>query len=1051
MAFEGKLLPLADIDVTHLPEYRTSVHTALLNSTSIVKGCMSLAALKTFHDYVAPGISETIRTNAIRRGLNEKIVSLVNFIYNITGYNQSTSEIAGKFFSSSAVSESYNDAITAYTIGTTLMELIAIPWNLAIPIYKTALSNAGALALTGGSVLAMFIGHKTFPNITPKIRLAANRIVTYFTQKCNDIRIGELARKVKTKIHAIYKKLREGYITSAPTCSDFAMEECLCKNGLAQEIFDNVRRYHANKQVNRLSYQYIIQTNNRASTKLLTDLVEKELGYINPQLTGPFAYYVTKPYKSMALKIVKQIITILSWPFACRCVLKFVQFANTARREHTISRKDIAFNKGLWGTLTSGGIAGLTYTYQQAWFDFIMTNIEGFLRQLASITDTLWIARLTDNDYANPALFVMEMVTLLAASRAQNPVTNNDNDSLNALFTIANSVHTDDVCNTLRKIHVISKSRKTQYEDFSFGQWNKDDQFIQLCKKSGNVVATVFEAMIEADDTGRKDVIGKVWPEAPTFELLKAIQLRNDHNFNVYSGTPSDNCDLNTATIRTGDLLKNVRDPDWCHRLLMVKNDHERNYKLFETLRDQKLVYKVSARLPLQTKRLYKTILYYFTRNPDAKITREINTEQPWWSIITIPAIKAMHKVEVADNPLQLRWGKHPPSYDDFVDAILTRYTVDEWRTAERSPFSKAAIETYWPTNPVQGPFIERVAVTAPELLALLAPVCNLLSIARIIKQYIKDGNASGLDMFLCGIVNLSYIDKETIYKTCKNKDKNLDIGCVCILLHHGILYPNMGRPGTPFRNKIDDAIQPERVTHDLREASRSTMLNRIGMKCILRRDLFKVFVEYVKIIIELPEHLEEARWVVQAWRSKLTHAAIKDNFFQHISVNKNDIHDRVEKYERIGIRIKQAACAYGDTTIWPIKNLHKFDVIDKRNEEYHTKVGECKYTYIQRNTYTTSWWGRLFTQLENTSPPRPDENWPWTPAFEHNTKKYILYNDLSSDIQQDDNFKRALKAYKPIGLRIVTTNLSEQHKSIKIGERTYDIVKSNNREFTDV
>jgi hypothetical protein len=1009
---------------------------------------MSLAALKTFHDSVAPGISETISNNVIQLGFNKKIENFIDFIYNITGYNQSTSEIAGKFFSLSATSESYNDAITAYTIGTTLVELIASPWNLAIPIYETALSVSGALALTGGSVLAMFIVDKIFPNITPKIILAANRIVTYFTQKCNDIRIGELARKVKTKIHAIYMKLREGYITSAPTCSDFAMEECLCKNGLAQEIFDNVRRYHANKQVNQLSYQYIMQTNNRASTKLLTDLVEKELGYINPQLTGPFAYYVIKPYTSMALKIVKQIITILPWPFVYRCVVKIVQFANTARREHTISRKDIAFNKGLWGTLTSTGIAGLTYTYQQAWFDSVMTNIEGFLKQVASITNTNWIAQLTDNDYANTVIFLLEMVGLVAASRTQNPVTNNDNVSLNALFTIANSVHTDDVCNTLRKFYVISKLPKRLYSDTFWGDCNNNGQFMQLCKKSGNVVATVFEAMIEADDTQRQEIIKKVWPEAPTFELLKAIQLRNDHNFNVYSGTPSDNCDLNTATIRTGGLLENVRDPGWCHRLLMVKNDHERNYKLFETIRDQKLDYKVSTSLPLQTKRLYKTILYYFTRNPDAKITGEIDTKQPWWSIITENSIIAMHKTKVDDNPLQLRWRGDPPSYDTFVDAILTRYTVDEWRTAERSPFSKAAIETYWPTNPVQGPFIERVAVTAPELLALLAPVCNLLSITRIIQQYIKDGNASGLDMFLCGIVNLSYIDKETIYKTCKGKEKNLDTGCVCILLHHGILYPNMGRPGTPFRNKIDAAIQPERVTHDLREASRSTMLNRIGMKCILRRDLFKVFVEYVKIIIELPEHLEEARWVVQAWRSKLTHIAIEDNFFQHISAN-NDIHDCVEKYERIGIRIKQAALYTDNLKLLPntIKNLN---IIDERNEEYHKKVGECKYTYIQRNT-DTSWWGRLFTQLENTSPPRPDENWPWTPAFQHKDHKYILYNGPSSGMQQDDVFKRALKAYKPTGLRIATTNLSERRPDITIDERTYKIVKSNNREFTDV
>lgn len=53
--------------------------------------------------------------------------------------------------------------------------------------------------------------------------------------------------------------------------------------------------------------------------------------------------------------------------------------------------------------------------------------------------------------------------------------------------------------------------------------------------------------------------------------------------------------------------------------------------------------------------------------------------------------------------------------------------------------------------------------------------------------------------------------------------------------------------------------------------------------------------------------------------------------------------------------------------------------------------------------------------------------------------------------MHKDDDFKRALKAYKPTGLRIATTYLGEPENRITIDERNYDIVKSNNREFTDV
>jgi len=541
----------------------------------------------------------------------------------------------------------------------------------------------------------------------------------------------------------------------------------------------------------------------------------------------------------------------------------------------------------------------------------------------------------------------------------------------------------------------------------------------------------------------------------------------------IYKGIPSNNRDVNIATIWTGDKVRDGfesidRDKNWCKGLLAVKNDNKRNRVLFEQLRTTGAIIVGTIGGSLSQKSQYKIICSILLHKDSPAITDANNYNNPWWSIAEVN-VAAMYGAGTEDhNPFKLRW-ETQPSLNEVYDAILTSYTIDEWRTANLSPFNDDAISNYWPVHNVQGPFIDRVAVTKPELLALLAPVCNDGSILSIISNFLDAKNSTGLDMFLCGIAQIKYTDKRAVYRKCKalaDKDE-LDTGCVCILLHHNLLDPNVGRPWTPYRTIVDNATQPARVMHDLMEASRKTMLNRIGMKYLLFGNLFNMFVAYVKAMKELPEHLDETRWVVQAWRSQLTSDKIIKNFFGDFK-NKpdNEIRNCAEKYERIGIRIKRTAFETStpqDDTVWNILKPQNCPENDEeivvQNADFSENAHDHEYKYIQRDTdpqltgigyLDKLWFGE---QHRNASPPRADANWPWNPAFTYKNKQYIECDLALVDTPSEHKkkFDQVLETHKPALTIIHIGNQRTKPKQYQCGKTQHTVVKSNDRDFTDV
>jgi hypothetical protein len=1061
MAFDGDL-PTIDIDVTHLPEYWHSVernHDAINSVLKGTVGCLSIAYLtRVFVSTVDSGIGFLQNNDNIMLYLQDATTTIETAAQNIPGSGVPTFDTSDLLWNIN-----FFEGITDLFMG-----YVCSQWQIIVGLGSTALN---VITITAPYLFTTLVVLKLAPNILPATKLMVDKVITFFAQKYNDIRIGKLARNNREKIHAKYGELREGYVTSAPTCSEFSIEELICKNKLAQEMFDNLRRYNANGTTLLNSYTYIIQTTDGATTRLLTSVMHKELEQNKrySQYTGPLSRIVNNRYASFVTSIVAQFEFFIPSPRQIYWIGNMLWFGvkQILRIRDVFKPPTLPFTLS-WSSIPKMMITAANSLRKSHLFNtWIAKNAKDVRSIIAGYLNTKEMISMLgkENIRVGSIPIIIAVLGFIIYCIENKHVLPDDTFDV---FSVVKDIHTDDVCNAIRKIHIFSKQKKTNNARDFINKCDEDGDITQLCKKSGNVVQIIFEAMYEAGDTDKKTMIAKLWKHAPTFELLKIFRMMDVNRADIYKGIPSNDRDVNIATVWTGDEVRDGfnpigRDKNWCKRLLAVKNDNKRNRELFETLRKTKITVRTIGGSPLQ-ERQYKIICSILLHQNTPVIGNAIHYNNPWW-IIPKVNVAAMYGAGTEDhNPFKLRW-ETQPSLNEVYDAILTSYTIDEWRTANLSPFNDYAISNYWSVHNVQGPFIDRVAVTKPELLALLAPVCNDGSILSIISNFLDAKNSTGLDMFLCGIAQIKYIDKRAVYKKCEglaSRGDNLDTGCVCILLHHNLLDPNVGRPWTPYRTIVDNATQPARVMHDLMEASRKTMLNRIGMKYLLFGNLFNMFVAYVKAMKELPEHLDETRWVVQAWRSQLTSDKIIKNFFGDFKNKPNDeIRKCAEKYEQIGIRIKRIA--FETSTLWDILKPQNCPENDEtfvaQNADFSKNAYDHEYKYIQRDTdpqltgigfLDKLWFGE---QHRNASPPRADANWPWNPAFTYKKTQYIEC-DLAlvdTNAEHKKNFDQVLKTHLSPLTIIHIGNQRTKLNPYQCGKTLHNVVKSNDREFTDV
>ena len=95
-------------------------------------------------------------------------------------------------------------------------------------------------------------------------------------------------------------------------------------------------------------------------------------------------------------------------------------------------------------------------------------------------------------------------------------------------------------------------------------------------------------------------------------------------------------------------------------------------------------------------------------------------------------------------------------------------------------------------------------------------------------------------------------------------------------------------------------------------------------------------------------------------------------------------------------------------------------------------------------------WFGE---QHRNASPPRADANWPWNPAFTYKNKQYIECDLALVDTPSEHKkkFDQVLETHKPALTIIHIGNQRTKPKQYQCGKTQHTVVKSNDRDFTDV